>query len=74
MDPQYDFLSTHREQLLVQAKINQMLQKRGNNQVGLRGKIFSRLGDVLISSGTWFKKSSRSPANENSVTIYSQYY
>jgi hypothetical protein len=31
MDPQYDFLSTHREQLIVQAKINQMLQKRGNN-------------------------------------------
>ena len=74
MNPQYDFLSAHREQMIVQTKLNQMVRGRANKQLGMRGRIFDRLGDVLITSGSWLKMTSQSPVDETSVTIYSQNY
>ena len=74
MNPQYDFLSAHREQMIVQTKLNQMVRGRANKQLGMRGRIFDRLGDVLITSGSWLKKTSQSPVDETSVTFYSQIY
>ena len=74
MNPHYEFLDAHREQMIVQTKLNQMVRGRANSQSGMRGKIFDRLGDVLISSGSWLKKTSRSPVDETSVTFYPQNY
>jgi hypothetical protein len=72
MNPKYEFISNHREQLLIQAQQNNLIRNCRADQNGLRGKIFGKLGEALISSGSWLKKISRSPIEDNSVTIYSQ--
>ncbi len=72
MNPQYEFISNHREQLIIQTQQNNLIRSCRAHQNGLRGKIFDKLGDALISSGSWLKKISRSPIDDNSVTIYSQ--
>ena len=72
MNPQYEFISNHREQLIIQTQQNNLIRSRRAHQNGLREKIFDKLGDTLISSGSWLKKISRSPIDDNSVTIYSQ--
>ncbi len=74
MNPHYDFLSAQREQMIVQTKLNQIVHGRANKQLGMRGRMFNRLGDVLIASGSWLKKTSQSPVDEISVTFYSQNY
>lgn len=72
MNPKYEFISNHREQLIIQTRQNNLIRSCRARQNGLRGKIFDKLGDALISSGSWLKKISRSPIDGNSVTIYSQ--
>jgi len=72
MNPQYEFISNHREEMIVQTRLNNLIRSCRAQQNGLRGKIFDKLGDELISSGSWLKKISRSPIDDNSVTIYSQ--
>jgi hypothetical protein len=72
MNPNYEFISNHQEQLLIQSQQNNLIRSSRAHQNGLRGKIFDKLGDALISSGSWLKKISRSPIDDNSVTIYSQ--
>jgi len=72
MNPQYEFISNHREEMIVQTRLNNLIRSCRAQQNGLRGKIFGKLGDALISSGSWLKKISRSPIYDNSGTIYSQ--
>jgi len=72
MNLNYEFISNHQEQLLIQSQQNNLIRSSRAHQNGLRGKIFDKLGDALISSGSWLKKISRSPIDDNSVTIYSQ--
>ena len=72
MNPQYEFISNHREEMIVQTRLNNLIRNRRAQQNGLRGKIFDKLDDALIASGSWLKKISRSPIDDNSVTIYSQ--
>lgn len=72
MDFQYEFISNLREQMIVQTRLNYLIRSRRAQQKGLRGKIFDKLGDALIFSGSWLKKISRSPIDDNSVKIYSQ--
>ena len=72
MNPQYEFISNHREEMIVQTRLNNLIRSFRAQQNGLRGKIFGKLSDALISSGSWLKKISRSPIDDNSVTIYSQ--
>ena len=71
MNPDYEFISNHREQLIIQTQQNNMIRSCRAQQNGLRGKIFDKFGDALISSGSWLNKISRSPIDDNSVTIYS---
>jgi len=72
MNPQYEFISNHREEMIVQTQLNNLVRSCRVQRHGLRGWMFDKLGDVLISSGSWLKKISRSPIDDNSVTIYSQ--
>lgn len=72
MNPKYEFISNHREQLIIQTQQINLIRNCRDHQNGLPGKIFDKLGDALISSGSWLKKISRSPIDDNSVTIYSQ--
>lgn len=72
MNPKYEFISNHREQLIIQTQQNNLIRSCRARQDGLPGKIFDKLGDALISGGSWLKKISRSPIEDNSVTIYSQ--
>lgn len=72
MNPQYEFISNHREEMIVQTRLNHLVRSRKAPQKSLRGKIFDKLGDGLIFSGSWLKKISRSAIEDNSVTIYSQ--
>ncbi len=71
MNPQYEFISNHREQI-VQTQLNNLVHSRKAHRHGLPGNIFDKLGDALISSGSWLWKISRLPIDDNSVTIYSQ--
>lgn len=72
MNPQYDFITDHQEQMIVYAEQNQIIRRSGVNHKGLQSRVFNNLGDVLISTGTWLKKMSRSNVDKNSVVIYSQ--
>jgi hypothetical protein len=72
MNPQYEFISNHREEMIVQIQLNNLVRSCRVQRHGLRGWMFDKLGDALISSGSWFKKISRSHIDDNSVTIYSQ--
>ena len=72
MNPKYEFISNHREEMIVQTQLNILVRSCRVQRHGLRGWMFDKLGDVLISSGSWLKKISRSPIDDNSVTIYSQ--
>jgi hypothetical protein len=72
MNPQYEFISNQREEMLVQTRLSYSIRNCNAQRHSLRGKIVGKLGDALIASGSWLKKNSRSPMDDNSVTIYSQ--
>ena len=72
MNPQYEFISKQQEQLISLAHQTKLLQKRQVRRYGVWGKIIDRFGDVLIDSGSWMKRVSRSPIEDNSVGIYTQ--
>jgi hypothetical protein len=72
MNPQYEFISNHREEMIVQTQLNNLVRSCRDQRHDFRGWIFDKLGDALISSGSWLKKISRSSIEDNSVTIYSQ--
>ena len=72
MNPNYEFISNHREEMIIQTQQNNLIRSRRAHQIGLPGKIFDKLGDALITSGSWLKKISRSPIEDNSVTIFLQ--
>jgi len=72
MNPKYDFITDLQEQMIVYAEQNQFIRRSGVNQKGMRSRVCDNLGDVLISTGSWLKKVSRSNADKNSVAIYSQ--
>ncbi len=72
MNPQYEFITNLQERMLDQARLNFMIRCCRNQQLGLRGIFFDRLGDVMISGGSWLKKLSGSSIDESSVAIYSQ--
>lgn len=73
MHPQYDFLSAQREQLVIQTRQQEMVRGNSTRQPGIGGKMLSGLGDVLIASGSWLKKTGQSPIDDKSVS-YSQNY
>jgi hypothetical protein len=72
MNPQYDFIMDHQEQMIVYAEQNQLIRRSRINHKGLQSRVFTSLGDVLISAGTWLKKVSRSNVDKNSVVMYSK--
>jgi hypothetical protein len=72
MNPQYEFISKQQEQLISLAQLNKLLQKRQVQRYGVWGKFIGRFGDVLIDSGSWMKRVSSAPVEDNSAGIYTQ--
>jgi hypothetical protein len=58
--------------MISQSRLSIEIDKNRIQKLGMRGKLFDRLGDVLISGGTWLKKSSKSKINDHSMTIFSR--
>ena len=72
MNPHYKFISDQREQLISPTHYTHQLRSRREKRYGLWVKVIDRLGDVLIGCGSWMKRVSSSPSEDNSVRIYTQ--
>lgn len=72
MNPKYEFISNQRGKMIVQSQIDYAIHDRRAPHSGLPGKFMDKFGDVLIASGSWLKKISQVPTDENSVTVYPQ--
>jgi hypothetical protein len=57
MNPEYEFLTNQWKQMIAENKIRTEIKLQSVNTPTLRAKLFDRLGDVMISGGTWLKKS-----------------
>lgn len=69
MNPNYEFISAWREQMIAQGRLNLLLR---NNHPGVRVRLFLKLGDILINSGSWLKRAAHSPIEENLIPLYTQ--
>jgi hypothetical protein len=69
MNPNYEFISAWREHMIAQGRLNLLLK---NNHPGVRARLFLKVGDMLINSGSWLKRAAPSPIEENSIPLYSQ--
>ena len=72
MNPDYEFLTHQWKQMVSQSKLGIAIDKDRNRESDIRGKLFNRMGAVMISGGIWLKKSSKSQHNVRSVAIYSR--
>lgn len=59
MIPKFEFLTHQSQQMISQRQNNMKIDKYRTQEPGLRGRMFDRLGDVMISGGMWLKKSSK---------------
>jgi hypothetical protein len=69
MNPKYEFISAWREQMMAAGHQNLFLK---NSQLGVRAKLFLKLGDVLINSGSWLKRAAHSSVEKNAMSLYTQ--
>ena len=74
MNRHYEFLEHQREQMITLTQNNMVIQRSKSQEIGFKSKLFDRLGDMMISSGSWLKKSSRSRKEDHSVAFYSRIY
>ena len=72
MNPDYEFLTHQWKQMVSQPRLSLAIEKDRNRKSGIRGKLFYRMGDVMISGGIWLKKLSKSQHNGRSVAIQSR--
>jgi hypothetical protein len=72
MNPDYEFFTNQWKDMISQSQLSFEIEKNRNQESGFRGKLFDRLGNVMISGGTWLKKSSKSQIEDHSVAIYSR--
>lgn len=73
MNPHYEFISNHLEEMVLQAKNDAALKHSRTHPYGLLGKTAARLGDALIKCGSWLKKQSRTPVENTTMRIYTQH-
>lgn len=72
MDPRYEFLSIERVKLLNQSKQTGLLRNSGIIPVSFRGRVLVRIGNGMITCGSWLKKISGSNLEQNSSILISQ--
>ena len=72
MNPQYDFISKQHEQLISLSQRTNSLRNIQEQRNGAWGKVIGRCGDVLIDCGSWMKRVSSSPIEDNSAGVYTQ--
>ena len=72
MNPHYDFISNQHEQLISLSQHTSKLRNMQDQRNGTWGKVIGGFGDVLISCGSWMKRVSSSPIEENSIGVYTQ--
>lgn len=72
MNSYYEYILHRQDQMIQLAQQASSLRRGPAHRFGNWGRFISGCGDLLISCGSWMKKVSNPPINENSVSIYSQ--
>ena len=70
MNPNYEFISNHREIMIEQSQNFYMIRSCRASQLGLREKSIDIISDALIACGFWLKKKSRSLSNKTPEKAY----
>jgi hypothetical protein len=72
MNSYYEFISEQHHQQVSFSRRANYLRSNQDQRFGTLGKIIGKCGDLLIDCGSWMKRASRYPIEENSIGIYSQ--
>lgn len=72
MNPNYEFISNHREFMIEQSQNLYLIRSCRASQFGLREKSIDIFSDALIACGLWLKKKSRSLNNETPEKAFSR--
>lgn len=68
----YEFIMEQQEQLITLSDRANYLRRYHEQRSSAWGRFVNWCGDVLIDCGSWMKRVSHSPIDENSVGIYSR--